>query len=699
MPPRTRLPLRPSFAEIAMNSLKTRNLLAFLILIAALAVIGILSLASIKGLARDLDTINTVNSVKQRYAINFRGSVHDRAILVRDVILAPDTADARASREGIVTLAEAYAASAGPLDAMFADDVPDLPAEVDILKRIKAVEARTLPLVDRVLALHDAGDRAGAQAFLMTDVRPAFIDWLAVINEFIDLQEAMNRDIGAKVDADVDSFQMVTTGMVAAALIVGLGLLFLSQRALRPLGDVTRAIEEVAKGNLDVQPGENGIGEVGELQRAAADMVATLRAGIEERERLQAAELAARAEQARQEAEARAQQALNATESEQARREKAEAEARAGTQARFQAALDEVLGRAQAGDYSGRITETLGEPALEQIKTRVNGLLAAVEDGLGRMLPFLDALSQGDLTSRVDGDLQGAFARLQEDANSAASRMAETIAQIAERADNAAMSATELSSATGNLAQRTERSAATLEQTAGRLDDLTRSVKDAAENAGAASTALAAALSEANRSEQVVASAVSAMDQIKSFSSQIEMTIGVINDIAFQTNLLALNAGVEAARAGDSGRGFAVVASEVRALAQRASSSAAEIGQMITNSSEQVRRGVGLVGEAGTAIVSMAQSIQTITGQVGEIAQSAKQQSATIGEINMAVRQLDQATQENAAMFEETSAVVISVAQGAQSTSDLVRRFRISAAVADMAPLRAVPAAPMRRYG
>jgi methyl-accepting chemotaxis protein len=92
-----------------------------------------------------------------------------------------------------------------------------------------------------------------------------------------------------------------------------------------------------------------------------------------------------------------------------------------------------VLGRAQAGDFSGRITESLAEPALEQIKTRVNSLLAAVEDGLGRMLPFLDALSRGDLTARVDGDLHGAFARLQEDANSAATRMAETIAQIAER--------------------------------------------------------------------------------------------------------------------------------------------------------------------------------------------------------------------------------------------------------------------------
>lgn len=36
---------------------------------------------------RTLTEITDVNAVKQRYAINFRGSVHDRAISLRDVTL------------------------------------------------------------------------------------------------------------------------------------------------------------------------------------------------------------------------------------------------------------------------------------------------------------------------------------------------------------------------------------------------------------------------------------------------------------------------------------------------------------------------------------------------------------------------------------------------------------------------------------
>ncbi len=65
-----------------------------------------------------------------------------------------------------------------------------------------------------------------------------------------------------------------------------------------------------------------------------------------------------------------------------------------------------------------------------------------------------------------------------------------------------------------------------------------------------------------------------AMNQVQSVSSTIEV-------IARKTNMLALNATIEAARAGDAGRSFAVVAAEVKKLAHDTRSATSQIAETI----------------------------------------------------------------------------------------------------------------------
>src|SRR4051812_16884941 len=88
-----------------------------LVLMAVLAGLAIQRVGQIDNI---LTQINDVNSVKQRYAINFRGSVHDRAIEVRDVALA-STLETAKRHVGVIDKRNAdYQQSAGPLDALFA---------------------------------------------------------------------------------------------------------------------------------------------------------------------------------------------------------------------------------------------------------------------------------------------------------------------------------------------------------------------------------------------------------------------------------------------------------------------------------------------------------------------------------------------------------------------------------------------------
>ncbi len=296
----------------------------------------------------------------------------------------------------------------------------------------------------------------------------------------------------------------------------------------------------------------------------------------------------------------------------------------------------------------------------------------------------LKRLAGGDLTASITQDFPGGYQQIKDDFNAAVQSLCEALAQIGDASEAIRSGAGEISSGADDLSRRTEKQAANLEETAAALDQITATVKKTADGAVHARDVVVATKGEAERSGEVVASAVAAMGQIDTSSRAIGQIIGVIDEIAFQTNLLALNAGVEAARAGDAGRGFAVVASEVRALAQRSADAAKEIKALISTSSDQVRQGVELVARAGEALGRIASGVDEISSVVGEIAASAQEQSVSLVQVNTAVNQMDQMTQQNAAMVEQSTAASHALAREAEQLSAQVTRFELGVPQADM---------------
>jgi methyl-accepting chemotaxis protein len=151
----------------------------------------------------------------------------------------------------------------------------------------------------------------------------------------------------------------------------------------------------------------------------------------------------------------------------------------------------------------------------------------------------------------------------------------------------------------------------------------------------------------------------------------------VIDGIAFQTNILALNAAVEAARAGDEGRGFAVVASEVRSLAQRSSSAAKEIKELIGASVERIAEGSHLADEAGTTMADVLRSVAKVRDIMNEIASASSEQSHGIDQLSRAIAQMDQATQQNAALVEQAAAASQSLDEQGRRLTHAVSYFRV----------------------
>ena len=253
----------------------------FGVVLALMLVLVTIAVGRVGDISTGLTTINDVNSVKQRYAINFRGSVHDRAISLRDVTLVADAAALAPVLADIDRLSADYAKSAEQLDRMFAERTDITAEERAILADIKGIEARTLPLIQKVVALRQAGDDAQAKALLMSQARPAFVDWLARINVFIDLQEKMNQAQGAQARSVAQGFAALMTILALAAVVAGVLVAWAITRQLtRALGaepaEVKRVADAVARGELsDHVPVRAG--DEQSIMASLARMHATLR--------------------------------------------------------------------------------------------------------------------------------------------------------------------------------------------------------------------------------------------------------------------------------------------------------------------------------------------------------------------------------------------------------------------------------------
>jgi len=565
-----------------------------------------LSIDRVNGMNASLTRINDVNSVKQRHAINFRGSVHDRAIAIRDVVLLPE-AQRGAAIALIDRLAEDYAANERALARMLTQPGVATPTGVRLLEQIEAVQARTNPLVGQVIALQQGGDAAGAMARL-AEVRPLFDEWLDAINAFIDYHEDSNQTIGAEVRATAAGFQTLALSALAAALLLALVAAVLVARSISvPILGLVRVMRVMAGNDYRVTVPHTGRrDEIGTV----ANTVEVFRTALIDAQERQQAQLA---------------------ESDLAAR-KAEEDAR--RQARVVQDISAGLQRLAAGDLTGPI----GSPA--------------------------------------DDPFPAEYDQLRQSYNEVIERLGEIVARISSVASAVRRGADDIDHAARNLSNRTETQAVTLEQSSAALTELAQSVHSTSGQAGKGEEAGRCNSEQAQSGAQVVREAIEAMRAVERSSAQMTRIIGVIDDIAFQTNLLALNAGVEAARAGDAGRGFAVVASEVRGLAQRASDSAREIKELISDSTDQVENSSHLVGQTGARLEEILLRAREVQDLMIAIAGATREQSAGLGEISEGVSQLDQMTQQNAALAAEATATASSLTERAGELVEVLGHFR-----------------------
>ncbi|KVM59216.1 hypothetical protein WJ58_10490 [Burkholderia ubonensis] len=323
-------------------------------------------------------------------------------------------------------------------------------------------------------------------------------------------------------------------------------------------------------------------------------------------------------------------------------------------------------------------------------------LQRAISQPLGAAMNTAQRIAEGHLENAIEIRSNDEFGRLLLALRQMDTHLAGIVRGIKASSESISVASSEIAAGNMDLSSRTEEQAASLEETAASMEELTATVKQNSENARQATTLATNASEVADNGSEVVQRMLVTMTEISASSSKIADITGLIESIAFQTNILALNAAVEAARAGEQGRGFAVVAGEVRSLAQRASSAAKEIKELIQRSVETVRDGSAQAEAVGRTMGDVQQAIRRVADINAEISAASDEQSRGIEQVNIAVGQMDEVTQQNAALVEQASAAAQSLEQQAGQQKRAIAVFKLAdgGAAAPAAAVKAPAPAP-----
>ncbi|WP_188250369.1 methyl-accepting chemotaxis protein [Stenotrophomonas maltophilia] len=602
-----------------------------------------------------------------------------------------------------------------------------LPSDAEgkaIAETIAAKRAVARPLNKQTSELMEQGDYPGAVALTLGPVQDAANGWNKALSDGVDFEEKESREAAAEAIrlGERSLLQLLVLGGVA--LLAGIGASVMIGRSLTgPLARAVNLAERLSKGQLDQEFRLGGRDELTQLGDAMASVRQSVQAAIGAQ--LQMAEQhEAGAIRYRMDASAfpgdfgRMVQATNSLVESHVQVELLMAEVmqryaigdlsrdlpdypgEKGTLTRTLAAvkqslmainaqIDELARAARAGDFSMRGDAGAFQYQFKTMVEHLNGMMASSQASIADVSDVLRAISHGDLTARMEGEYEGVFARMRDDANTTTAQLTGIVRGIQVAADSINNAAQELAAGNNDLSRRTEQQAANLEEAAASMEELTSTVRQNAELARQADSEAHAAGAAVRETEQAMAQMASVMGEIDQSSARISEISTVIDGIAFQTNILALNAAVEAARAGEQGRGFAVVASEVRTLAQRAGVAAKEIKELIEDAAAKVKSGLAVTVESEAAIARVAQASSRTTQLMSDIAAASKEQAAGIEQVNQVVVQMDQVTQQNAALVEEATAASRALEEQAHALTTSVSVFKMEGAAVSAVPRRA----------
>ncbi|HIE5649760.1 TPA: MCP four helix bundle domain-containing protein, partial [Stenotrophomonas maltophilia] len=128
--------------------------------------------------------------------------------------------------------------------------------------------------------------------------------------------------------------------------------------------------------------------------------------------------------------------------------------------------IQQLAAAAAAGDFSQRGDAQRFQHDFKVMIDHLNTMMEVADSNLGQLSQLLQSIAAGDLTARMDGQFNGVFARMRDDANATVTQLTRIVGQIQASASSITLAAGEIASGNNDLSRRTEQQAANLEETA-----------------------------------------------------------------------------------------------------------------------------------------------------------------------------------------------------------------------------------------
>ena len=231
-----------SFSEMTVAQ---RLSAGFALILAVLICVTAIAMIKVNIINNALRANSENHVVTQRYAINFRGSAHDRSIAIRDVVLSTTTAERHKEMATIAKLADFYAQSAHALEKIIA--VPGAEPELtQLYSEIQKIETQAVAVTQEVIDLAELGD--GAASMLLWDkAKPLYEQWLTAINQLIDFEESLIQAENKIAMEQAASFLQVMITALVMALVLSIFVAWsVSRRIILQLGAEPRELAKIA---------------------------------------------------------------------------------------------------------------------------------------------------------------------------------------------------------------------------------------------------------------------------------------------------------------------------------------------------------------------------------------------------------------------------------------------------------------------